>query len=784
MEARGFVASARSASASPGPAAWLLAGVVFLGLTAFVFGPVLACLDRCYVDVDAIHPFLGTFEFNDMRLNTWILAWVQRALLGDPSALFQPNAFHPAPDMLTGSEHLIGLALLTLPLRLLTDNAVLVYQATMVLSFWLIAMTTFALVRWLTGAMWIALLAGAFALLMPWRMAEFAHIQLLGAHWIPLVWLLGLRILLGPERRSDPVWLAVVLALQLLTSFYLAYQIVMTLALLVLATAAMGRLRVRALLRFGAATGVALVPFTLAALPYLARQGSGQLPSQGPSVWGFGADNVARVAGFLAPRLPGFREATFAYWLPLSLLLFAVLAAVLSLVRRDGPGSLAPRVRVTVVFLWACVLSSAVMMLGASITLGDTTLTLPYGWAAWIVPGFENLRAPARFGVTIGIALPVLAAAALPNAIQLAAGTRATRRRALQLAVAALLLVDLPWRSSLPAAPVAKDPEQSDDLYAALRDLPPGPVLELPWPPYTLASIGLDTRYMLASTRHWKPILNGFTAYLPPSLFFLRRLAWRLPDADALGNLVRFTDLRWVIVRLPMSARREWKDAETGGLLRRVYSNAGTRIFEVTHREDGGVWEEALLSPDPERTLSGVSRRRLDLPAGAGSIEVLAPPRLRYLRSGAPKSPVRLRVANRSDLDWAGFDPLREGIVGLRAVFSDRQDQVVVTRTAPLDVDVPARASVDAVPLVRPPDQKGRYRLCLDLVQFLADDLRPLPVPPVEIEVRVPWIDPELEGTVRGPADRARIEPDPSVRAPSRCAVLRTLGALGAGPTQ
>ena len=90
------------------PPRWgtILSAAAFAALALYLFLPIARCLDECMVDYVALRGAeLGTIELTDARLNTWILAWVQRALLADPTALFDANAFYPVPDALTQSEH-------------------------------------------------------------------------------------------------------------------------------------------------------------------------------------------------------------------------------------------------------------------------------------------------------------------------------------------------------------------------------------------------------------------------------------------------------------------------------------------------------------------------------------------------------------------------------------------------------------------------------------------------------------------------------------------------------
>ena len=50
-------------------------------------------------------------------------------------------------------------------------------------------------------------------------------------------------------------------------------------------------------------------------------------------------------------------------------------------------------------------------------------------------------------------------------------------------------------------------------VYRYLRSLPEGTVVaELPF-----TELWYNTRYLLFSTYHWKPLVNGFTSFFPPA---------------------------------------------------------------------------------------------------------------------------------------------------------------------------------------------------------------------------------------------------------------------------
>ncbi len=730
-------------------AALILASCMLLVLVAYMFAPLLRCLDHCFVDLVALHGRrLGSYELPDTRLNVWILAWVQHGLLAQPLELFNANVLYPARNILAGSEHMIGLAVLTLPLRLVTTNAVLLYQLTLVLSSVILVATTFALVRWLTGSVWGAALAGAMALLMPWRIAELTHLQLLGAHWFPLIWLLTLRILLGEAQRWDAIVLSVVLSLQLLSSYYLAYMLTFSLAVVVVLVAIQTRLKHRPIRRLALAAVGPYLLLVLVSVPYLQRRASGELFATPEPETAGGAEAMAAIWRLIAPSFEaGWTQGptvAYSYSIPLVVGVLALIALIFSLTRSSSEGK-SLRMGIAAIAFWVCSLGAVVMMLGPEILIGGVAVKLPSYWASQFVPGFSSLRAPHRWTIVMGLAFPVLASLGMVY-LERGVGERKITRVGIPLQlmvrilVALLLLINLPWRQ-LPAQEAWKDRERIISTYEALRALPYGPVVEVPWKLDASAYVQQDTRYMLASTLHWWPILNGFTAYLPPSFKFLRRTAQRLPEEDAIGTFSRLTDVRWIVVHLDKllgSEAMAWRNVLARGDLRRAYEDNQTWIFEIPRHSETGMWMGKLASTEVRaQTLKGLPRLPLKLSANAGRIEARLPGRFHYRGMGRSGRSVELRVTNASAVDWPGFDYQTEGLVELRYKFLDEGDRVVKTETASLGVDIPARTATWAYPFVTPPVRQGKYRLRLDLVQRIGGTLRTLPLDSVDLDVEV-----------------------------------------------
>ena len=61
----------------------------------------------------------------DPMLNAWILSWVSDTAVSSPSALWNAPIFHPHPNALAFSEHLIGIAVFVAPIYWLTGDPIL-----------------------------------------------------------------------------------------------------------------------------------------------------------------------------------------------------------------------------------------------------------------------------------------------------------------------------------------------------------------------------------------------------------------------------------------------------------------------------------------------------------------------------------------------------------------------------------------------------------------------------------------------------------------------------------
>jgi len=139
------------------------------------------------------------WDLGDSLLNAWILAWDADHLLrffsGDFSALtgvWNANIFHPEPLTLAYSEHLFAQAVQILPVYALTGNIILSYNLLFLSTFVLSGLGTYLFVREVTGNPRAAFVAGVIYAFAPYRVPQFAHLQVISSQWMPFA-LYGLR---------------------------------------------------------------------------------------------------------------------------------------------------------------------------------------------------------------------------------------------------------------------------------------------------------------------------------------------------------------------------------------------------------------------------------------------------------------------------------------------------------------------------------------------------------------------------------------------------------------
>jgi hypothetical protein len=589
-------------------------------------------------------------DIGDPLLNTWILAWVNHALLVDPWNFFNANIYHPLPNTLAYSEHMLSTALVGLPWQLISAEPLVAYNLSLWLTFPLAAFGMYLLIfRW-THHRAAAFMAGLIFAFSPYRFAAIAHLQLLTWHWLPFVVLALDKLIRAnlPRRRymSNTISLVIFLTLQLLASWYLAVYTIFVVGAYMILAGITGIFRPLThkpsqLVRFSLALLLGLI-FTLPlAWPYfsvVADLRAARPLSQAVALAAAPTDfNAAapfnRVFGPLTGQLrarPGFTEentlfvgiipillALLALW-PLTkltlldlkrLTIYYVLRVAYFLGFRNTPyviRSLYPKTTNPtshfVISFLLCVLLMALLL----------TWPGPYALLAQLLPVTTIIRVPPRWIIPALFALAGLAGFGFARIAQLLSPRISVLRPALLLLTSGLIVAES-LSIPLPLAPVENRAGLNPAYYWLAGQPNPLALIELPLhsapaPEYP------EVKRLYASTLGWWRLVNGYSGYTPARQPQLAQALADFPGPQALTalqNLAQSANLPlWLLVHpgeAPLD-RSRWEStdrwlAEQNPALWPVGQFAGDYLYQFQASEPIGLTGSPLATFGPNQTI-------------------------------------------------------------------------------------------------------------------------------------------------------------------------------------
>jgi hypothetical protein len=169
---------------------------------------------------------------------------------------------------------------------------------------------------------------------------------------------------------------------------------------------------------------------------------------------------------------------------------------------------------------------AAMAATGVVLSLG--TRTPIYGWLYAVFPPMQGLRAAARFGNLFLLAMAALSGLGLAALRQRRSGWQSTA-----LAVALLAVANL---ESLRAPFEYRRFNGISPLYRLVaRD--PGRVVLAEMPFYPRQAVFENAEYVLNSTAHWRPLLNGYSGYTPETYGRYADAIWYFPEDRAIDAL-------------------------------------------------------------------------------------------------------------------------------------------------------------------------------------------------------------------------------------------------------
>ncbi len=467
-------------------AAAVLSGALLL--TAALTYPLIPKLDR-----------IGRVNTADGAFAIWNVAWVADALIVHPRQLFDANIFYPDKRTLAYSEANIGAGVIALPAWGLTGNPYLAHNSVVVFAFVMAAAGAYYLVRYLSGSREAAAVSAVLFAFCPFIFARTAHIQLLMTFGLPFS-LLAFHRLVDHPTAPRAIALGVVLWVQALSCAYYGIFAGLMVGLGTMYFAVSRRLwrspKYWGVIALAAAVALGLTaPFFA---PYVQVQQAGfarTLDDARPYSANAGAwlASSAWAHRWWLPAIEGFSEVLFPGLVLTAAGLAGAWRALRPRVSAAGPGLTREvagyYVLIMTIAFWASLGPDA----GLYRLLYDT------------VPVFSFLRAPGRIGILVPLALAVLASASVGPWIR-----QHARPGVLTLGLVLLGALELngaPLTALRDATPVP-------EAYRMLARLPRGAVAEFPYF-YRRSDFPRHADYMLGSTTHWQPLINGYSDHIP-----------------------------------------------------------------------------------------------------------------------------------------------------------------------------------------------------------------------------------------------------------------------------
>jgi hypothetical protein len=465
--------------------------------------------------------YMGTkvAAHGDAFLSMWRLEWITHALTGSVRHLFDGNIFYPHTRTLAYTDATLLEGALAFPFLWARANPVLVYNVLLLGGIITSGVGMYVLARHLTGSADAALVAAAIFTLAPYRIEHFMHLELQWTMWMPLA-LWGVHRIYETGSARFGAITGALLSLQVLSCIYYGAFLGMMLAVVsVLLAIAYPALARRAIGPLALAALLPAIVLVIYGQPYLAN--ARELGTRGPGdVASFSAELVSYVTapeqnwlwGWTADRFYGDELRLYP----------GVIATALAL------AAFAHRTR-RIVWIYAVMAAAAfALSLGFNGPL--------YRWLYAHIWALAAFRAPARFGILVCCALAVLAAFGF-QWLQ----DRLPRFRARQaLLVAALVAIGIDCGSA--PMPLWDVPRQVPDVYKIVKTFEPSVLIELP-----IENGDLTPLFMYWSTKHWKPLVNGYSGYQPADYTETLKEMETFPDDESMARL-RSLHVRYILV--------------------------------------------------------------------------------------------------------------------------------------------------------------------------------------------------------------------------------------------
>lgn len=456
-------------------------------------------------------------DADDPLLSIWRISWIAHALPASPADLLNGNIFHPEKRTLAYTDSVLLQGFVAAPAIWAGAAPIVVYNLLILVSMALSGAAMWLYARHLTGSAAAGVIAGIAFLFVPFRFDHFPHLELQATMFMPLtLWYLAKAFESGGRR--DLWGAAGCLVAQVYCGIYYAVFLVTALLIVIpIHLSAVPAERRKALVRAGipalAIAAIVIAPYLAA---YVMNRGIvGERSDRDVLEYSATARNY--LATLKENVVHGWWSAPLGH--PERRLFPGAIALVLAGVGLVG----IDRRRVALL---------CVGLVGLVLSFGfNTPLYEPIRTVLFI---YRGLRAPARASILVYLAIAALAAfgwARLERRFN-RGGTPFLGVPVATAIVASAMLLEYatPMKAWFVVPPTPQ-------VYRWLATQPRSVVLELPVSTADRLDIVHDGLYMLRSTTHWQPILNGYSGFFPQSYLDLTERVKSFPDEASIDYL-------------------------------------------------------------------------------------------------------------------------------------------------------------------------------------------------------------------------------------------------------
>jgi PA14 domain len=485
---------------------WACAHPSAVALGCFV---VLTLLETWPLATDVAH--LSRTDNADAVLLDWVLAWVAHQAPRAPLHVFDTNAFYPDRNTLAFSEAMLVQSAMAAPIIWAGGSPVLAFNLVTLAGFALSGWAMYLVIARWTGSRIAGLTAGVIYAFNSHSFTRLPHLQAQHTEFLPLALYALDRLLRAPVVRNA-LKLALWFSLEALTSIYLLVltTVALTVAFVVRRDAWRGPRARRIALMVGlsaAASALLLAPYITPYWRLYHERGLERSLGEAMMFSAVWRDYVSTPARYHY-RWWSYQWFSGSAFFPgvVGLLLTGVAIA-----RRTAFTDARARMGL------AAGIAGVVLSFGPKVP-GYATLYA-------LVPLLHSVRVVSRFGFLAILAVAMLAGF---GAAELRRGFTEQRWR-----IVGPLLVIVAALELYPGPLELTRFEGIPRIYASLRGLPGVVSVEIPF--YGGVASFRQAYYMLNSTVHWQPILNGYSGL--HTLDYQGRLVERLADFPAAGAI-------------------------------------------------------------------------------------------------------------------------------------------------------------------------------------------------------------------------------------------------------